>query len=185
MLFVDGENLAIRFKELAKQKSIQLNNGPYYEEDTFVWMPGEHGLSFTAMSLGGSGKTLEAIRSTYYTSVKGDDKKVEEVKNKLWQLGFQPEVFKKNDPSKKAKGVDIALTKDMLSHAFLQNYDVALLVAGDGDYVPLVQEVKRVGKIVCVAFFVGEGGGLNEDLRRASDTTFDLTGIFLEKWGRN
>jgi len=28
-----------------------------------------------------------------------------------------------------------ALTKDMLSHAFRDNYEVAVLVAGDGDYV--------------------------------------------------
>ena len=43
-------------------------------------------------------------------------------------------------PAAKAKGVDIALTTDMLSNAFLGNYDVAVLVAGDGDYVPLVEQ---------------------------------------------
>ena len=30
---------------------------------------------------------------------------------------------------------------------------VAVLVAGDGDYVPLITEVKRLGKVVYVVFF--------------------------------
>src|SRR4051794_12186407 len=45
-----------------------------------------------------------------------------------------------------AKGVDISLTKDMLVQAFLGNYDIAVLVAADGDYLPVVEEVKRLGK---------------------------------------
>ena len=45
----------------------------------------------------------------------------------------------------------------MLSHAFRDNYEVAVLVAGDGDYVPVVQEVQRLGKIVFVWFFENEG----------------------------
>jgi len=45
----------------------------------------------------------------------------------------------------------------MLSHAFLNNYDVATLIAGDADYVPLVEEVKRLGKVVYVLFFVSNG----------------------------
>jgi len=31
----------------------------------------------------------------------------------------------------------------MLSHAFLDHYEVACLVTGDADYIPLVEEVKR------------------------------------------
>jgi uncharacterized LabA/DUF88 family protein len=88
-----------------------------------------------------------AIRSYYYTSVKGDDTAAMSVKRALRELGFHPEVFKKTREEDKAKGVDIALAKDFLSHAFLDNYDVALLIAGDGDYVPLITEVKRLGNI--------------------------------------
>ena len=49
----------------------------------------------------------------------------------LWKLGFQPEVYKKAKGQVKAKGVDIALSKDFLSNAFLHNYDVAVFVAGE------------------------------------------------------
>jgi uncharacterized LabA/DUF88 family protein len=62
-------------------------------------------------------------------------------------------VFKKDKQGRKTKGVDITLTRDMLSHAFRGNYDVARLIAGDGDYLPLIEEVKRLGKRVQVCFF--------------------------------
>jgi uncharacterized LabA/DUF88 family protein len=86
-------------------------------------------------------------RANYYTSVVGDADKLNKVAKRLWALGFDPHVFKKARQEEKAKGVDIALTKDMLSHAFRNNYEIAVLYAGDGDYVPLVEEVKSLGKL--------------------------------------
>jgi hypothetical protein len=47
----------------------------------------------------------------------------------LWELGFSPEVFKKDKQTDKANGVDLSLTKDMLSHAFMNHYDAAVLVS--------------------------------------------------------
>jgi len=47
------------------------------------------------------------------------------------------------------------------------NYEVAVLAAGDGDFVPLVEEVKRFGKRVVVIFW--DNNGLNPELRRAAD----------------
>jgi uncharacterized LabA/DUF88 family protein len=68
----------------------------------------------------------------------------------------------------------------MLSHCFLGNYDVAVLFAGDGDYVPLVNEVKRMGKVVYLAFF--EQRCLSDKLALAADITFDLETRFLKQW---
>lgn len=97
-------------------------------------------------------------------------------------LGFDPQVFKKSSNSPKSKGVDIALTKDMLSHAFQDHYTDALLIAGDGDYVPLVTKVKRFGKRVYVGFFAGAGLGRSEELRLVADVFVDLTGPFVNAW---
>jgi uncharacterized LabA/DUF88 family protein len=94
---------------------------------------------------------VSAIRAYYYTSVTGDDVKIAEVKQALRYLHFDPQVFKKTFRQQKSKGVDITLTKDMLSHAYSDNYDGVVLVAGDGDYVPLIEEVKRRGENVFVA----------------------------------
>jgi uncharacterized LabA/DUF88 family protein len=95
-------------------------------------------------------------------------------------MSFHPEVFKKPRTRERAKGVDIALTKDLLSHAYNDNYDATVLVAGDGDYVPLVNEVKRLGKLVYVVFF--SATGLSPDLRLASDRFFELDNLFTMAW---
>jgi len=67
--------------------------------------------------------------------------------------------------------VDITLATDMLSHAFNDNYEVVVLVAGDEDYVPLVQEVKRTGKQVALWFLQD---GLSRHLKRECDFFLDL-----------
>ena len=72
---------------------------------------------------------------------------------------------------------EIALTTDMLSHGYRTNYDVAVLFAGDGDYVPLVEEVKRLGKVVYIMFL--QGSGVNNELRLASDTFLYIDEFFL------
>ena len=57
-----------------------------------------------------------------------------------------------------------------------------MLVAGDGDYVRAIEEVKRRGKVVYVVFFQGEGAGLSPELRLAADTFFDLGPPFEYTW---
>lgn len=123
-----------------------------------------------------------ATRAYYYTSAVGDGDKITFVRRQLRALGFDPQVFKKPTGSAKSKGVDITLTKDMLAHAFQDHYDIAMLIAGDGDYVPLIEEVKRHGKNVYVCFFAEPGLGLAEEVRLVADRFFDFTNVFLETW---
>ena len=178
MVFVDGENFTIRAQKVAAAKNLQLVEGRYHKKDCFAWFP-----KFTATARIASAPTQlqrHALRAYYYTSLIGDTAALEAVEMSLWQLGFNPQVFKRDANQKKAKGVDIALTKDMLTHAFLGHYEVAVLISGDGDYVPLVEQVKRFGKPVFVWFFEDEG--LNPKLKLASDWFRDITNYFLEGW---
>ena len=180
MLFVDGENLAIRGADYAKARGIKLTRGDYYEPDTFLWFPGADPLMFTS----GTQELelrLRAIRASYYTSVVGDMRKLERVREQLWDLNFHPEVFKKPKGTQ-AKGVDITITRDMLMHGYQDNYDVAVLIAGDGDYVPLIEELKRRGKVVSVAFFSEKKYGLNNELKLAADSFGSLGPHFEETW---
>ena len=181
MLFVDGENFTIRAQKLAGDEGVALHEGREFLHNVFIWMPG---ISPTSALTNTAYAPLKvqpnAIRSHYYTCVSGDDAKVLSVRQALRSLGFHPEVFKKQKGQAKAKGVDIALSKDFLSHAFLGNYDVAVLIAGDGDYVPLITEVKRLGKVVYLAFF--EEFGLSPELRLAADNYFDMSQFFLDRW---
>ena len=64
------------------------------------------------------------------------------------------------------KGIDIALVVDMLSLGFHKAYDVAILVSGDGDFIPAVNVIKSLGLRVEVAMFMN---ALNPDLKRIAD----------------
>lgn len=75
------------------------------------------------------------------------------------------------------KGVDIQLTTDLLTHSFKNNYDVAILVAGDSDYVGALQAVKDNGKNVEVALFGKEQ--TSRPLREVADRIITLDGRFL------
>lgn len=51
------------------------------------------------------------------------------------------------------KGIDASIAVDMLGNAFDNTYDTAILVSADGDFVPVVREVKRLRKQVENAYF--------------------------------
>jgi len=180
MSFIDGENFTLRGQDLATKHKVALH-GEWYLPDTFLWMPG-FGPRNAPRRLQDFGFIAPARRAYYYTSTVGDDEKVKSIREHLHKHGFHPEVFKKPKGHEKSKGVDITLTKDMLSHAFMNNYDGALLVAGDGDYVPLVREVKRLGKTVGVAFFEESGAGLNDELRLSADVFDPIDATFVDRW---
>jgi uncharacterized LabA/DUF88 family protein len=181
MLFVDGENLTIRAQKLAQKNNVSLTEGGYYRKDVFIWLP-KLDARISLVDHAPIPIQRNAIRAYYYTSMVGDEVQIASVRRALWDLGFNPEVFKKDKKSTRTKGVDITLAKDFLSNAFLNNYDVAILVAGDGDYVPMVNEVKRQGKVVYVMFFFDNEAGLSPSLRLASDECFKLDDFFLDKW---
>lgn len=69
------------------------------------------------------------------------------------------------------KGVDTLLAVDMLVGAFSGVFDIAVLVARDADFVPVVDEVKRRGVMVAVA---APSDGLADDLRRVADRFIDI-----------
>ncbi len=70
------------------------------------------------------------------------------------------------------KGVDIQLTTDLLTHSYKDNYDVAILVAGDTDYVGALQAVKDNGKNVEVALFGQER--TSRPLREVADKVITI-----------
>ena len=51
------------------------------------------------------------------------------------------------------KGVDVALVTDMLSMAYKNAYDTAILVGGDEDYLSTVENIKLIPKRVEIAAF--------------------------------
>lgn len=181
-LFVDGENVTIRGQVAAKARGIILAPGRYYQQDVFLWLPRRiHATRGITTNLRGLSIRAAAERAFYYTSVSGDSNALMHVQEALWDLGFKPEVFKKQRKESKGKGVDIALTKDVLSNAFLNNYDVAVIMTGDADYRPVIDELKRLGKTVCIMAFT-EGAKVNRELKLSADFFMPLDDLLLRVW---
>jgi uncharacterized LabA/DUF88 family protein len=76
------------------------------------------------------------------------------------------------------KGVDIQLATDMITHSFKNNFDVAVLVAGDNDFVGALQAVKDNGKNVEVALFGKERTSYR--LRMVADRVITINSKFLK-----
>ena len=76
------------------------------------------------------------------------------------------------------KGVDVQLATDMITHSFKGNYDVAILVAGDNDYVSALQAVKDNGGHAEVALFGKER--TSQQLRTVSDKIITLNSKLLK-----
>jgi hypothetical protein len=180
MCFIDGENLTARAQRIERDREVHLEEGPWYVRDTFLWFPQMDVLDVILSTAGVTVPHHNPARSYYYASVRGDQVKLQETREKLRALGFQPEVFSRSKDDTKSKGLDLSIARDILSHAFRDNYDVMVLIAGDGDYVPLLEEVKRLGKICIVGFFEKEG--LNPELRLAADQFAPIDWCLMSKW---
>ncbi len=183
MLFVDGENFTIRGQEFASKNNLGLKTGDYWKKDCFLWMPNPRPLK-RPHCITGEVEALEpdGIRAYYYASLQGDYPEIDQTEISLRRIGFAPKVFKKEDKQKKSKGVDIALATDMLTHAFQNHFDVAILIGGDADYCPLVNRVKSLGKQVWVWFFSQKEDGLGPELWKASDVFLPINSLFVTMW---
>jgi uncharacterized LabA/DUF88 family protein len=70
------------------------------------------------------------------------------------------------------KGTDVQLATDMITHSYKNNYEVAILVAGDNDFAGAVQAVKDNGKHVEVALFGKQG--TSQQLRNVADVVIPI-----------
>ncbi len=124
------------------------------------------------------------VRRGYYYDGAEHEKQRSEAKkrffNFLRKLGITLRLkeidFKKFNHSQ--KGVDIFLTADMISLAYEDAYDIAIILSGDGDYMALVDLVKSKGKKVWVVSF---RSCLNPKLKDCADRVIlidDMNDIF-------
>ncbi|RMA96992.1 LabA-like NYN domain-containing protein [Hydrogenothermus marinus] len=99
------------------------------------------------------------LRAYFYTGIPQGDfpeemkkqwKKQKSFLNELKNIGIKVRTMplKKTPEGFIEKGVDILLATDMLSLAFRDAYDTAILVSGDSDYIPVVEEIQQLGKRV-------------------------------------
>jgi len=182
MAFIDGENLLFRYQEMLKKGMIPRDD-IVHKKEAIVW----------------SKNTIRPFwnvikRATYYTYIIGDDEKISEINKLIKTLVFNqyhvynmrqpikipehltPCIFKKHR-NKKAKGVDIQMTVDILTNIYQDNLDTIFLVSGDGDYLPVIQEALRKGKQVYLSAF---SSGLNEQMVHIVDEFIKLDYIYFK-----
>lgn len=90
----------------------------------------------------GQGRFFESLRRIPYVTVR---------------LG---RLHRRNDGSLVEKGIDVSIAVESLALAYEDAYDTAVLVSGDGDYVELVEAIKRRGKNVECAMFRNQSSGV-------------------------
>jgi uncharacterized LabA/DUF88 family protein len=76
------------------------------------------------------------------------------------------------------KGIDVSIAIDMLTLAWNNVYDTAILVSGDGDFAAAVKSVKDRGKHVENAYF---RSSQSKALRDACDIEVELTSALLKR----
>lgn len=109
---------------------------------------------------------MTVLRRYFYTSIGGADAEKRRIEEWLKGRGIEaPRVFHK-DRNRGSKQVDISLATEMLTHAHRKHFNVAILIAGDGDYVPLVRAVKGEGARVHLWAF---SSGLSPKLKLECD----------------
>lgn len=177
-MLIDGENLLCRFEEM-KREGQNPQSAVRHEPGRFVW------ISSIARV-----RTWDLIRISYYTTVVGDDEKQRELECQIASLEYKfrrpskfhdqgtvvPRVFRKPRREQKTASVDINIAIDMLRHAYTDAMDELFLLTGDGDYVPLMQEAMRQGKVVRAGAF---SSGLHPDIATTADDFVNLDHLFF------
>lgn len=178
IFLVDGENLLHRFEDTTRAGRIHDRN-VIYSRDRYVWHP-----RIT------NHFAHNVLRVSYYTTAVGDEKALDTLASDLRTFKCHylidatmngacllvPHVFKKEAKNTKTKSVDINITIDALRHAYNKTVDNITLISGDGDYIPLVQELHRSGVSVTLMAF---SSGLNPRLKQLPDDFVDLDQFFF------
>lgn len=71
----------------------------------------------------------------------------------------------------KQKGVDVRLAVDMITKAYLNHYDFAIMIAGDDDFLDVVNAVKDTGKRVYGFYFPEH---VSKDLMESWDASINI-----------
>jgi uncharacterized LabA/DUF88 family protein len=87
------------------------------------------------------------------------------------------------------KGIDVAMAIDIFQIGLEQTMDVAILVTGDGDFVPLVRALMKRGMGVIVAYFEYESEGrksfANERLKDSCNFVLNINALEKDKDYKN
>ena len=135
MYFIDGEYLKRSFQELDNSVNIDYYGLPFKLNNEFFGQ--------------GRGIQGEIVRVYYYDAQcePGEEDYDDQLQffNKLDDVDFYETrraslVRKgKNKGRREQKGVDVLISVDMMSKAYEDHYDIAIVIMGDRDFLPLIK----------------------------------------------
>lgn len=159
-VFVDGENLALRFATEAQERGEQASALPGYREGTYVWSPYLQSFFNTRCP----GAPIH-----YFTSTRGGEEALIALESEMKGLGLRPHV-RHRSRGRPAKGVDLSLALTCDRFVRTSGAREVALVTGDGDFVPLVE---RLQDDFCDVRVWALRSGLSADLRRVATQVDD------------
>jgi uncharacterized LabA/DUF88 family protein len=187
LIFVDGENLVLRYQEMLKAGR-KPAPGNVHVQDCFIWNQKILDDHFWNLK-----------RVSYYTSVVGDDVRVREVRELIAATTFTcrtgvvpslgsgavaartgqivPFVRKKSSKSRKESICDISITVDVMRACYRDHAKIIWLFSGDGDFLSLFNEIVHNGK---VAYASAVSSGCNDEIRYAVDEFLPLDKYLFE-----
>ena len=192
LVFIDGKNLVCRFQKMAEEKNIILDiaeNDNFlkkrrieYEQNKFVW---SRIIKIDFPELGHN-KKFDVIRAYYYTfcdpnNSNGLSEKISKIPiSSNNQLTLNPIVLHGIKANRNFKGDDIQICIDSIEHAINSNVEAFYFFTGDGDFLPLIEKLQKMGRYVFVAAF---SSGLNDKLKIKPDffSCLDRKFGFLDK----
>ncbi|RPI74948.1 MAG: NYN domain-containing protein [Desulfobacteraceae bacterium] len=125
-------------------------------------------------------KSVALTRVIYYDAKPEKDEDLDSRLSKYWaavellpytELGFGTQRLGTKKKPSSQKGVDTLMAVDMVVGAFSGIYQVAILIAEDSDFVPVINEIRRRGVMVEV---VGREDRIADDLLRSADRFFPI-----------
>ncbi|MEA3294383.1 MAG: NYN domain-containing protein [Euryarchaeota archaeon] len=121
-------------------------------------------------------KDYDLIRAYFYEGIDPEDESKRSFHSALQKQGFHIEsrhLLKRNGGFQE-KGIDVMLTTELLTHAFKDNFDVAVIMSGDQDYIVALNEVKREGKKIVLASFKNS---FSKDIQEIADEVIFIDDI--------
>jgi len=100
-----------------------------------------------------------------YASHQADEKQLKDDRrlyDDLMHSGIEPKLMPMPQSASNEKGADVALAIDAVQVALDGKIDIAVLVTGDGDFVPLVRALMKHGVRVMAAHFARHNGDRND-----------------------
>lgn len=154
MIFIDGSNVYYDWQKLGRQKSLDIQKYIGVIQNLYPDVDFVRSYYFVTET-GTNGTFIHSIKRIPYLDVVTGHLQSKDIS--LDKLGVQCPSCGQNlsgyASTQVDKGTDINIAVEILSHAFNNSFDLAVLASRDADFVSVVKVVKHLGKNIEAVLF--------------------------------